>query len=77
MVLAWKARLVTSPSFLDERGRILLNVTTCSLAENLFSSTEERLFGNCKAPGTLKTYDSIIRKLENFASEQSVNVNLS
>ena len=65
MVLAWQARLRSRPTFLGPRGDILIFPT----------STANRLLGQCKAPGTLKSYDAVIRKFEEFADDNLCDTN--
>ena len=66
MVLAWQARLKKQPNFLDRRGRIIQKTN---------SATADRLLGKCKAAGTLKSYDCVIKKLETYAEENNYRIN--
>ena len=65
MVLAWQARLNSRPSFLATSNIVRVNQ----------DNTANRLLGQCKAPGTLKSYDSVIRKLEKFSEEHICELN--
>ena len=69
MVLAWQARLRKLPSFINIKGQIKLENPVDT------STTAERLLGKSKAQGTLKSYDSVIRKLETFVEHNNLQIN--
>ena len=82
MVLAWQARLQSNHKFMSQNGRVRAtadhdyHLPRASGAElTAQATTVNRLLGNCKAQGTLRNYDSNIRKFEKCPDEKDCGIN--
>ena len=76
---AWEANLKRMPSFLNSKKKVVMDH---DYGKETFEDqdfpidTANRLLGQCKALGTLRSYNSVVKKLQDWATATVREINL-